>query len=143
MKLCVTSAGKDFEARIDPAFGRAPYFIIMETATSATEVVANRGATQGRGAGIAAAQILADKGVEGVLTGQVGPNTFQAFAAAGIKMYVGASAQDTVKEALAKFKAGEYPEASATAEVPHCGLGPGRGAGGAGRGRGRGQCRPV
>ena len=120
------------------------YFLIIDTETNATEVIENTAAAQGQGAGIAAAQLVSDKGVDGVLTGYVGPNAFNAFLASGIKLFVGASSQDTVKEALAKFNKGEYNEASAPSEVPPCEPGQGRGLGrGMGRRRGRGQCRPV
>ena len=140
MKLCITSTGKDIDARIDTTFGRAPYFIVINTATNALEVVENSATTQGHGAGITAAQLLSDKGVDGVLTGHVGPNAFNAFRASGMKLFVGASSQDTVKEALAKFNNGEYNEAPAPQEVPPCGPDKGRGAGG-GMGRGRGRCQ--
>ena len=142
MKLCITSTGKDIEAKIDPTLGRAAYFLIIDTDTNATEIVKNTAATQGQGAGIAAAQLVADKGADGVLTGYVGPNAFQAFRASGIKLFVGASAQDTVKEALAKFNKGEYDEAPAPSDVPSCVPDQGRRLG-RGMGRGRGRCRPV
>lgn len=143
MKLCITSTGKDIEALTDATFGRAPYFLIIDTDTNATEVIENTAATQGQGAGIAAAQLISDKGVDGVLTGYVGPNAFDALKAAGIELFVGASSQDSVKEALAKFNKGEYKEAAPTpSEIPPCGQGMGRGRG-RGMGRGRGRCRQV
>jgi len=140
MKLCITSTGKEIEANIDTTFGRAPYFLIIDTETNATEVIENTAAAQGQGAGIAAAQLVSDKGVDGVLTGYVGPNAYNALHAAGISIFEGASSQDTVKEALAKFKKDEYNKASATSEVPPCEPGRGRGPG-RGMGRGRGKCR--
>ncbi len=140
MKLCITCAGKDKEAAIDTAFGRAPYFFIIDTNTNSEEIVANSAVDQDHGAGIAAAQLLADRGVDAVLTGQVGPNTFAALQAAGIKLFVGASSGDTVNQALAKFKTDHYQEANNPSTAPHCGPGPGRGQG-HGRGQGRGRCR--
>jgi len=150
MKLCITSTGNDIEARVDTTFGRAPYFLIIDTDTNAVEVVENIAAVQGQGAGIAAAQLVSDRGVDGVLTGYVGPNAFNAFRASGIKLFAGVSSQDTVKETLAKFNKGEYNEAPAPSEAPPCepgggrglgrGMGPGRGMG-RGMGRGRGRCR--
>jgi predicted Fe-Mo cluster-binding NifX family protein len=135
MKLCITSRGKELEAKIDTTFGRAPYFLIIDTDTNVTEVVENTAVSQGHGAGIAAAQLVSDIGVDGVLSGYVGPNAFEAFRAAGIKLFVGVSGQDSVKEALAKFHKGEYREASTPVEVAHCGQGRGRGLG-----RGKGRC---
>lgn len=149
MKLCITSTGKDIQAKVDITFGRAPYFLLIDTDTNAVEAIENSAATLGQGAGIAAAQLLSDKGVEGVLTGNVGQHAFNAFRVSGIELFVGASSQDTVEEALAKFKKGEYNEAPAPVEVPPCGPGMGRGLGrgmgrgmGRGQGRGRGRCRP-
>ncbi len=135
MKLCITSTGKDIEANIDTMFGRAPYFLLIDTDTNATEVLNNSAASQGQGAGIAAAQLLSDKGVDAVLTGYVGPNAFNALRTSGIKLFAGASPQDTVQEALAKFNEGEYNEPPAPTEVPPSGQGRG---GGMGRGMGRG-----
>ena len=106
MKLCITSTGPDIESRIDETFGRAPYFLLIDTDSGDMEVVENTAATQGQGAGIAAAQIVSDKGAVAVLTGYTGQNAFNAFLASGIKLFVGASAPDTVKDSLAKFKQG-------------------------------------
>jgi predicted Fe-Mo cluster-binding NifX family protein len=144
MKLCITSTGKDIEARVDTTFGRAPYFLIIDTETNAKEIVENTAATQGQGAGIAAAQLVSDKGADGVLTGYVGPNAFNALRASDIKLFVGTSSQDTIQDALAKFNKGEYKEAPAPSDVPPCEPGRGRGRGmGRGMGRGRGRCRKV
>jgi predicted Fe-Mo cluster-binding NifX family protein len=123
MKLCITSTGKTLESRIDERFGRAPYFLIVDTETKEFHTVRNTALTAGRGAGVVAAQILSDKGVEALLTGIVGPNAFQALKAARIKVYEGASETDTAVAALEKFTEGVYREAS----------GP---SGGSGRGRG-------
>ena len=145
MKLCISSTGKDLGAKVDTAFGRSLYFMLIDTETNAVEAVENTAATQGQGAGIAAAQLLSDKGVDGVLTGNVGQNAYNAFRVSGIQLFVGASSQDTVEEALAKFNKGNYNASPTPTEVPPCGPGKGQGFGrgrGRGPGRGRGRCRP-
>lgn len=138
MKLCITSTGKDIEAKVDPRFGRATYFLIIDTDSGVLEVVENTAAAGGQGAGIGAAQIVSDKGADRVLTGRVGPNALKAFQESGIKLFEGVSAQETVKEALARFKKGEYSHTAAPSDVPPRGQGVGRGQG---RGRGGGRCR--
>jgi predicted Fe-Mo cluster-binding NifX family protein len=45
----------------------------------------------GGGAGIQAAQTVANRGVEAVITGQIGPNAVRVLNSAGIAVYVGAS----------------------------------------------------
>lgn len=145
MKLCITSVGKELDAKIDPTFGRAPYFVLIDTDSNAVESIENVAATQGPGIGIDAAQLLSDKGVDGVLTGNIGQNAFQVFQAAGIQLFVGASSQDTVEEALAKFNKGDYGNPPSPVDVPPCepaGRRRGMGRGfGRGQGRGRGRCR--
>jgi predicted Fe-Mo cluster-binding NifX family protein len=145
MKLCITSSGKNIEAKIDTTFGRAPYFLIVDTETDAIEVIENSAASQTQGAGIAAAQLISDKEVDALLTGFVGPNASQALKESGIEVYEGASSHDTVKDALTKFKNGNYQEApAATPDTFPCGRGTGSGMGrGRGPGRGKGRCRRV
>lgn len=141
MKLCITSIGKDMVAKVAPAVGKATYFEIIGKDTSAMELVGNTAASQGQGAGIAAAQLVSDKAVDGVLTGHVGGNALDAFRTAGIKLFVGASSQDTV-EALGKFNQDEYGELREPAATYPCTPGRGKRSGrGRGLGRGRGRCR--
>ncbi len=147
MKLCITAAGNNLSATTDSAFGRAPWFVLINTETSASEAIANPSVNAGHGAGIAAAQLMADHGVDAVLTGKLGPKAQAALAAADIAMYEGL-ASCTVNEALDQFQAGKYgaapsaepvnPQAQATGGQ---GMGGGRGQGGCGRcgGGGRGQ----
>ena len=144
MRLCISASGKDIDARVDTAFGRAPYFQIIDTESMAREVLENPGAAGGQGAGIAAAQVMADKGVQAIVTGIVGPNASKALQACNIKVFEGASAADTVQEALARLLRSEFKEDSAAAAGQGCrpGMGQGMGRGrGQGMGRGTGRCR--
>ena len=140
MKLCVTSTGKEIEARIDPRFGRAPWFFIIDTDTGISTAIENTAATQGQGAGISAAQIVVDEKVDAILTGRVGPNSMNVLQTSNIKLFEGVSSQDTVSQALAKFKDGTYNEnASASGASPRMQAGGGRGQGrGMGGGGGQG-----
>jgi predicted Fe-Mo cluster-binding NifX family protein len=134
MKICVSASGKDIDSQVDTAFGRAPYFLIIDTESGCWEVVENSAASANQGAGIGAVQIVADKGVDGVLTGYVGPNASNALNASGIKIFEGVTEHITVGEAIKRFKADEYQ----TTSSPSMGPGGGRGRG-MGKGRGRGQ----
>ena len=84
MKLAISSSGKNLDAQLDPRFGRCAYFLIVDPADMRYEVFDNQSAAQSSGAGIQAAQFLADKNVSAVITGHVGPNAVQTLAAAGI-----------------------------------------------------------
>jgi predicted Fe-Mo cluster-binding NifX family protein len=123
MKLCITSKGKTLESKVDETFGRAPYFLIVDTETKEFHAVKNAALTAGRGVGVVAVQILSDLGAEALLTGIVGPNAFQALQAASIKAYEGALETDTAAGALEKFTEGMYREASGRSGRPGGGRG--------------------
>jgi len=106
MKIAVTSQGQDAGAAVDPRFGRAKWFLVMDTDSGAVEAVDNKQNLEAaQGAGIQAAQTVAGLGVGYVLTGHCGPNAFRTLAAAGIEVIV--NVKGTVADALAGFKAGE------------------------------------
>jgi len=112
MKIAVTSTGKDMSSNVDPWFGRAKYFIVVDTDTNesaAHDHTQNLNAAQG--AGIQAGETVARLGAKAVVTGNVGPKAFRILNAAGIKVYL--SGEGTVADAIRKFKAGELKEASA------------------------------
>lgn len=69
------------------AFGRAPLFLVYDTQTKATEMIANPGAQAEGGAGIKAAQAAVDSGAQVLITPRCGENAAQVFKAAGIRIY--------------------------------------------------------
>jgi predicted Fe-Mo cluster-binding NifX family protein len=134
VKICVTAAGNTLDAPVDPRVGRASYFLIVDSETMAFEAVSNAATGAMSGAGIQAAQTIASKGANVLITGNVGPNAFQALASAGIKIVVGASG--TVREVIEKYKRGELKGTGSPTVGGHFGRGSGRGMG-MGRGRRR------
>ncbi|UCD35707.1 MAG: NifB/NifX family molybdenum-iron cluster-binding protein [Nitrospiraceae bacterium] len=119
MKLCISSSGKDMSSKAATHFGRAPWFLIIDTDSMNVEPVENTLPSGGRGSGVSAAQLVLDRGTAAVLTGVIGPNAFEALKIAHADIYEGLSGNETVREALDKFKKGEYNEA----EVPSGGPG--------------------
>jgi predicted Fe-Mo cluster-binding NifX family protein len=120
MKIAITSMGAKLEDKVDPRFGRCHYFILFDTETNKFEAVENTGAQGMGGVGIKSGQIMADKGVETVLTGSCGPNAFQTLQAAGIKVITGATG--TVQEAIDKFKSGKLKAISQANASAHSGM---------------------
>ncbi|MDQ7784932.1 MAG: NifB/NifX family molybdenum-iron cluster-binding protein [Desulfomonilaceae bacterium] len=103
MRIAVSAMGRDLDADLDPRFGRAMYFLILDPNGTIEEVIENSTNMNAmKGAGIQAGKILADKKVDVLLTGHCGPNAFKALNAAGIKVAVELSG--TVREALERFK---------------------------------------
>lgn len=102
MITCITTKGSQLDSPIDPTFGRAQTFLLFDSETGAVEAVVN---TPGaHGAGVQAAQLMVEHGVDLVLTGNVGPNAFQGLTAAGIGIFIGA--KGTAQDALDAHVAG-------------------------------------
>ncbi|MBN2560245.1 MAG: NifB/NifX family molybdenum-iron cluster-binding protein [Phycisphaerae bacterium] len=164
MRIAITASGPTLDAAVDPRFGRCPYFLIVDPRDLAFEAIENASVALGQGAGIQSAQLMAEKGVTSVLTGNCGPNAHQTLSAAGIVVIVGCSG--AVRDVIQQYKAGQLsatnqpnvaghsgmagapgpaqgqPTPSQQPPMPGRGMGMGRGmgrGGGMGRGRGMGQ----
>ena len=142
MKICITATGPALDSAMDPRFGRCQYFIIVDPDTLSFEAAENPNLGAAGGAGIQSAQFVSNKGVEAVITGQVGPNAFTTLQAAGIKILIGVSGN--VREMVEKYKKGQLSSfAQGPSVQAHYGMGMARGmrmgmAQGMGRGMGMG-----
>jgi len=120
MKICVTSTGNNLDSQIDPRFGRCQYFIIVESETMEYEAIQNPNIASFGGAGIQSGQLIASKGAEIVLTGNVGPNAFATLQAAGLKVFTGITG--LVKDGVQKYKKGELPSVAGPTVPSHFGI---------------------
>ncbi len=142
MKICVTSNGPTMDASVDPRFGRCQYFVFVDSETMEYEAMPNPSIGASSGAGIQAAQTVADKGASVVITGQVGPNAIQTLGATNISVVTGASG--TISDAIEQYKSGGLQQSGSPTVPAYSGMGGGAGAGvgaGAGMGAGRGMGR--
>ncbi len=121
MKICVTATANSLDAQIDPRFGRCSHLVIVDPETLQFEAIQNMASGALGGAGIQAAQAIANKGVRLLITGNVGPKAFQALSAAGIEILTGPFG--TVREAVEKFKRGELKKTGAPTVGGHFGKG--------------------
>jgi len=111
--IAVTSEGPKLTDMVDPRFGRAAGFVVVDLGTMATSYIDNGGSqAMAQGAGIQAAENVAKAGAGVVLSGFVGPKAFQALSAAGIKVVQNVENM-TVGQAVDKFKGGELTVAQA------------------------------
>lgn len=102
-RICFTSQGKDLGAELDPKFGRAQYFLVVDPETSQVEVVENPNREAIQGAGILTAQLISSKDVGAVVTGHCGPNALRVLESSGIRVVKGVSGK--IKDILEKLKA--------------------------------------
>ena len=111
MRVCVTALSAGLDAEVDPRFGRAQYFVFVDTENMHAESVANPNVNAHGGAGIQSAQLVAEKKAKVLITGHVGPNASQALSAAGIQVITGVSGI-TVREAVERFVSGKLEAVS-------------------------------
>jgi len=106
MKVCITSKGDSPESAAENRFGRTPFFVIYDDETGKViETINNASVNDASGVGPKVVQMLVSKGVNVVITGQVGGNANQGLLTAGIPAYAFGEAE-TVAEAYAAYKAG-------------------------------------
>jgi len=110
MLIAVTSQGKDLAGEVEPRFGRAKHFLLVDSETMHLQVVENHQSLNlPQGAGIQAAMNVIIHEPEVVLTGNCGPKAFKTLQAAGIKVVVGVSGR--IEDAIQAYLRGEFEHA--------------------------------
>lgn len=105
MKIAVTSMGTDLSSDVDPRFGRAQYFLIVDSETLDFTVVENaQDLNLPQESGIQSSKKVVDSGAAVVITGNCGPKAFKALNEAGVKISMEFTGR--VIEAVQKFKNG-------------------------------------
>ena len=110
MKIIITASSDKINQAFNPRFGRADYFILVDSETRAWEALPNPAVTAGGGAGPQAVQFISEKGAEILISGRYGPNAFSALEAAGIKAYIANAG--SVEDVLQQFLDGQLQEAT-------------------------------
>lgn len=103
MKIVVSSTDKNIESDISDVFARCPYFIIAEIKNGKIEkieAIKNKSTDQNSGAGVSAAQLMAENNVNTIITGNVGPRALDVLNQFNIEIYSG---EGIVKNVLQAF----------------------------------------
>jgi predicted Fe-Mo cluster-binding NifX family protein len=87
MKTAIPVNEKSINSEVCPSFGRAPYFLFYETATGENYFLDNSAVASQGGAGIRAAQVIADHGARAVLTPRCGENAEEVLRKAEVLVY--------------------------------------------------------
>jgi len=136
MKIAVSAIAPTLDAEVDPRFGRCQYFVIVDPQTMEFETLQNSSAMAAGGAGISTAQMVANKGVQVILTGNCGPNAYRTLSAAGLQVITGATGK--IRNVVQAYKDGKFQPIARANVDSHYGMGSGSGMGG-GRGMGMGK----
>lgn len=87
MKIAMPVYEQSMQSDICPSFGRTPYFLIYDTETDTPVFIKNDAAASQGGAGIKAAQLLADQGVGALISPRCGENAVAVLQQANIQLY--------------------------------------------------------
>jgi predicted Fe-Mo cluster-binding NifX family protein len=123
MKIAISSTGKDLNSQISPVFGRCAFFVIVNVENNKikdSKSIENKAVMQAGGAGIMAAQAVANEKVNAVISNSVGPRAFDVLNQLSIDVYKAQG--NTVKEAVDLFIQGKLQKINAPG-----GMGIGRG----------------
>ncbi len=103
MRVCITSKGKCLTDQFDERFGRCSYLLLVDPSTMELEAINNPGILVDHGAGIAAAQRVADIHADALITGHLGPNAEGVLAGNQMTVYLakGGSAQSVLDDFMA------------------------------------------
>jgi len=103
MKIAVSSMDKNIDGNVSDIFGRSSYFVVAELEDKKikrTEIVENKSTDHMSGAGISVAQLMAEKNINAVITGNVGPRALDVLRQFDIAVYHG---DGLIKKILQEF----------------------------------------
>ena len=106
-----------WEAELNPRFGRTPFFAVVNIEKNSLEFINNTAQNADSGAGVEAAQLVADQDSDFMFTPNVGPRAFSGLKKLNMKIYL---ANGTIQEAVEDYKNDELEEVNeATNKAQH------------------------
>jgi len=87
MKIAIPVDEQTMDSGVCPSFGRAPYFLFYNSTTEETYYLDNAAVASQGGAGIRAAQVIADHGVKSLITPRCGENAEKVLKNAEVFIY--------------------------------------------------------
>ena len=113
VKIAFATEKGGLDDKLAERFGRAPTFTIVEVDVETGEVksvrvIVNPGASAGSGAGVKAAQAVADAGAKLYVGPNPGPNAYAALQYLNVKIYpvTGLTVREALQKVLEELRAG-------------------------------------
>jgi len=119
MKIVISATGRDKESNIDATFGRARFFLIMDTETKKIKVIENKARDRPSGVGITAVNTVEKEGIDAVITADIGPLAFETFEQSGVKIY---KAEGKINDAIRLFEESKLSEITKATKPKYAGL---------------------
>lgn len=108
MKICISSTGNTTEySNIDTTIHRCAFFLIVDKKTNSQKAIYNTIRESPSEIGAMVGQIVANEGIDAVITTDIGPRAFEIFERYGIKVY---HAKGKITDAIKQFEQGTLKE---------------------------------
>ena len=108
MKIGISSTGKTIEeSDIDTTIHRCAFFLIIDKKTNSQKAIINTIRDSPSEIGAMVGQVVANEGIDAVITTDIGPRAFEIFERYGIKVY---HAKGKIKDAIKQFEEGKLKE---------------------------------
>lgn len=73
MKIAIGLEENNYNSQVDRRFGRASFFILIDSITNNYEIIENEAKDEPTGAGLKVVKNLVNLGVEEIIAGEIGP----------------------------------------------------------------------
>jgi len=108
MKICISSTGNTIEySNIDTTIHRCAFFLIVDKKANSLKAIYNTIRERPDEIGAMVGQIVANEGIDAVITTDIGPRAFEIFKRYAIKVY---QAKGKITNAIKQFDQGKLKE---------------------------------
>ena len=119
MKIVISADGRGLDSNIDTTFHRCSFFLVLNIEENTLIALENTTKDRPDEIGAMVGQIVVNKGVDAVITTNIGPKAFEIFERYGIKVYHG---EGIIEDAIRQFKEGRLPEITKAALLRYSGV---------------------
>ena len=107
MKIAISATGRGLDSNIDVKFERCSFFLILDIEKNSLLSFENKTKDRPHEIGGTIGQLIANEGIDTVITSDIGPSAFDIFKRYGIKVY---QADGIVEDAVRRLKEGKLAE---------------------------------
>ena len=107
MKIAIGATGRGLDSNIDVKFERCRFFLILDIEKNSLLPVENKTKDRPREIGGTVGQLIANEGIDTVITSDIGPSAFDIFKRHGIKIY---QTKGIIEDAIRHLKEGNLEE---------------------------------
>jgi predicted Fe-Mo cluster-binding NifX family protein len=128
MNICIpVKEDKGLSSEVNPHFGSAPIFLIVDTESGAARVIPNRNEHHAHGMCQPLASLAGER-IDAIVVGGIGMGALSKMQAAGLEVFLSDIA--SVNETISAWKSGTLRPMTPAMACGHHGQGPGSAAGG-------------